>query len=235
MKELVEGDEVVATCPEIRQHLSECGHRLAAIATAIVKEHDRSRSGVSQNRGHDPADPRAGPVTGIDRPGDALKTDRGRKTRDAGINRPVRRPKPEGAPAGGCLDLVLCFLQLKQDAGIRQREQIWMRERMIADFIAGSDFGPSDGPKLGHLPADHEKRCLGAIPAQQREDSGRVRRRTIVEGEGDCRPDGRTRAQHGRCHTWGGSGIGWPVERRQGEKCRQQDGLETAKRRQLGS
>src|ERR1700723_1671566 len=60
--------KVVARVEQPRNGDLERGHRLRPVAAAVVLEDDRAGRGVLHDVGDDLADPRPGPVPGVDRP-----------------------------------------------------------------------------------------------------------------------------------------------------------------------
>ena len=178
----------------------ERGHRLRAVATSVVEEHDAPLGAARRDPPHDRVDPRAPPVFAVEVRESYDVTAPGQMfvgpllgIVDSGRHRRVRRPHEPGTDCDGAGDRALRQRDLERPLPVGDRREIRVREGVVPELEALTVQRADDIRVARHLASDDEEcRRDSQAPERGRDPRSPARVGAVVEAERNLVAGGAT-------------------------------------------
>ena len=178
----------------------ERSHRLRAVTSSVVEEHDAALGAARCDPAHDRVDPRTPPVLAVEirerdhvSPASQMLVGPLLGIVDGGRHRRVRRPDEPGTDSDGAGDRALRQRDLQRPLPVGDGREIRVRERVIPELEALTVQRADDVRVARHLAADDEERRRDSeAPERGRDPRRPARVGAVVEAERDLVAGGAT-------------------------------------------
>ena len=162
--------------------------RLAAIAAAVVQEHDRPRLDVGEHAAHDRLRPRQLPVAAVDRPQHGDHPEAAPEAVDGRSRGAVRRAEEAGPRTGRALDERARPAQLARPARRFQVQQVGVAVGVVGDLAAARGDVPQHRLHAARRAPDDEEGGMRVMAGEHAQDRRRTAGGPVVERQRDHAP-----------------------------------------------